>query len=57
MDIAALSNREGNVIGLMPHPERVYYNFQMMNDGNNYEKGTGQIFFDALYEYTKKLVS
>ncbi len=57
MDIAALSNRDGNVIGLMPHPERVYYNFQMMDDGKEYENGTGKIFFDALYEYTKKLTA
>jgi phosphoribosylformylglycinamidine synthase I len=55
MDIAALSNINGNVIGLMPHPERVYYNFQMMNDGIKHENGTGKLFFDALYEHTKKL--
>lgn len=55
MDIAGLTNREGNVIGLMPHPERVYYNFQMMNDGSQYKKGTGQIFFDSLFDYTEKL--
>jgi phosphoribosylformylglycinamidine synthase I len=55
MDIAGLTNREGNVIGLMPHPERVYYGFQMMNDGNQHKNGTGEIFFNSLYEYTKKL--
>jgi phosphoribosylformylglycinamidine synthase len=55
MDIAALSNKAGNVIGLMPHPERVYYNYQMMNDGKDHKNGTGQLFFDALFEYTQKL--
>ena len=55
MDIAALSNRSGNVIGLMPHPERVYYSYQLMHDGNVYEDGTGKLFFDSLYQYTRKL--
>ncbi len=55
MDIAGLTNKEGNIIGLMPHPERVYYGFQMMNDGNQHENGTGKAFFDALFEYTEKL--
>ncbi len=57
MDIAALSNRTGNVIGLMPHPERVYYNYQLMHDDKFYENGTGKLFFDSLYEYTEKLSS
>jgi phosphoribosylformylglycinamidine synthase len=55
MDIAGISNENGNVIGLMPHPERVYYNFQMMPDGHVHEKGTGEYFFKAIYNYTKKL--
>ncbi len=57
MDIAGLTNSSGNVIGLMPHPERVYYNFNMMHDGNINANGTGEIFFKALYEYTEKLMA
>jgi phosphoribosylformylglycinamidine synthase len=57
MDIASLSNKYGNVIGLMPHPERVYYNYQLMNDNIYHEKGTGEYFFKSLYDYTKNLVS
>jgi len=56
MDIASLSNKNGNVIGLMPHPERVYYNYQLMNDDIYHEKGTGEYFFKSLYNYTKNLV-
>ncbi len=56
MDIASLSNKYGNVIGLMPHPERVYYNYQLMNDNIYHENGTGEYFFKSLYSYTKDLV-
>ena len=27
-DIAALTNKNGNVLALMPHPERAFYHYQ-----------------------------
>jgi phosphoribosylformylglycinamidine synthase len=51
MDIAAITNPEGNVVGLMPHPERVYYPFQMMGKEMKGETGTGKDFFDSIVEY------
>ncbi len=56
MDISSLTNKNGNIIGLMPHPERVYYNYQMSPDGSMHEMGTGEYFFRSLYEYTRRLV-
>ena len=50
-DIAAITNPAGNVIGLMPHPERVYYNFQMMGNEKNDPNGTGKDFFDSVVDF------
>ncbi|MEM0155134.1 MAG: phosphoribosylformylglycinamidine synthase subunit PurQ [Thermoplasmataceae archaeon] len=54
LDTAAITNPEGNVVGLMPHPERVYYPFQMMGKEMTGERGTGKDFFDSIVEYTRK---
>ena len=37
-DIAALTNKNGNVLALMPHPERAFYHYQTPNWQNNYSK-------------------
>ena len=50
-DIAAITNTIGNVVGLMPHPERVYYNFQMMGNEKSDPNGTGKDFFDSVVDY------
>lgn len=55
--IAALSNREGNVVGLMPHSERVYYGFQTVGTEREREFGTGKLFYDSLVDYMKKMVT
>ena len=54
MDVAAITNSMGNVIGMMPHPERVYYNFQMMGNEKNDINGTGKDFFDSIVDFIKK---
>lgn len=51
MNIAGISNREGNVIGLMPHPERAYYGFQMAGAERASIYGPGKTFFDAIVRY------
>lgn len=54
LDIAAITNPDGNVVGLMPHPERVYYKFQMMDNDTWTGKSTGKDFFDSVVEYARK---
>jgi phosphoribosylformylglycinamidine synthase len=56
-NIAGICNREGNVFGLMPHPERVFYNFQHPdwtrdNGKNNY--GDGKDIFNSVVSYIEK---
>ena len=53
-NIASMTNEAGNVIGLMPHPERVYYPYQMMGEEKYLEFGTGKIFYDSLVDYIKE---
>jgi len=56
-NIAGICNREGNVFGLMPHPERVFFRFTHPDwtrepDG----PGDGRVVFESVMEYvTKKL--
>ena len=51
-NIAALSNTYGNAIGLMPHPERIYYTYQA---SEKLEPTAGKQFFDAVVAYSKSL--
>jgi len=55
-DIAGISNPEGNVLGMMPHPERVIDSTQQA-DWTRTGKGTGdgRIFFESIKEYTRKI--
>lgn len=55
--IASLTNPEGNVIGLMPHPERVYYGFQAIGPERENEFGTGKIFYDSIVRYMKSKIT
>ncbi len=56
-NIAGICNRDGNVFGLMPHPERVFFRFThpdwtRTTDG----PGDGRAVFESVIEYvTKKL--
>jgi len=56
-NIAGICNREGNVLGLMPHPERVFFRFTHPDwtrepDG----PGDGRAVFESVLDYvTKKL--
>lgn len=49
--IASLTNEHGNVIGLMPHPERIYYPYQAMCDDARKDQATGKLFYDSLISY------
>lgn len=55
-NIAGICNSIGNVFGMMPHPERVFYKFQHPDwtrkglDGD----GDGRAVFDSVVEYIEK---
>ena len=56
-NIAGICNRDGNVFGMMPHPERVFNRFQhpdwtQGNERNLY--GDGKAIFDSVVDYIEK---
>lgn len=54
-DIAGISGEYANVIGLMPHPERIYYGYQLSTDGRRRNmKPFGEIFFTALKKFVER---
>ncbi|MEM0240562.1 MAG: phosphoribosylformylglycinamidine synthase subunit PurQ [Candidatus Nezhaarchaeales archaeon] len=58
LDIAGICNKEGNVLGMMPHPERAYFGWQMPDwtsqDGPAIY-GDGRIIFESIVDYIKNL--
>ncbi|MBI4393440.1 MAG: phosphoribosylformylglycinamidine synthase subunit PurQ [Euryarchaeota archaeon] len=57
MNIAGLSNREGNVFGMMPHPERSFYKWMDPNwtrTGKAEGPGDGQAVFESVLRYAEK---
>ncbi|MCW4021070.1 MAG: phosphoribosylformylglycinamidine synthase subunit PurQ [Candidatus Bathyarchaeota archaeon] len=56
-DIAGICNPEGTVFGLMPHPERAYYGWQLP-DWTRLEKppkyGDGRLIFESVVEYVTR---
>lgn len=56
-DIAGICNPEKNVLGMMPHPERVVDGIQQADwTRKKTEKGDGRIFFESIREYSRVLV-
>ncbi|MBT3285179.1 phosphoribosylformylglycinamidine synthase I [Candidatus Bathyarchaeota archaeon] len=56
-DIAGISNPEGTVLGLMPHPERAYYGYLMpewTKKGAPEPYGDGFPFFKSIVEYIER---
>ncbi len=55
-DIAGISNPEGNVLGMMPHPERVIDGIQEADwTRTGREEGDGRIFFESIKEHANKI--
>jgi phosphoribosylformylglycinamidine synthase len=55
-NIAGICSPEGNVLGLMPHPERSFYGY-LHPDWTRREdgpQGDGRLFFESLLEYVTK---
>lgn len=56
-DIAGVCNPEGNVFGLMPHPERAYYGWQLPEWTRRSEMpkyGDGRLIFESTINYLMK---
>ena len=56
-DIAGICNPGGTVFGLMPHPERAFYGWQLPNWTKNetiQRFGGGKLIFESMIEYLKK---
>ncbi len=56
-NIAGICNRDGNVFGLMPHPERVFFKYTHPDWTRNPDgPGDGKAVFESVIDYvTKKL--
>lgn len=53
-DIAGICNPQGNVFGLMPHPERAFYGWQLPNwtrEERTPRYGDGKSIFESMIEY------
>ena len=54
-NIAAICNLEGNVFGMMPHPERVFYRYTHPDWTRVYkENGDGKAIFESVLEYIRR---
>ena len=56
-DIAGICNPEGNILGLMPHPERAFYHYLMpewTKKTKTDEYGDGKIFFESVVNFVEK---
>ncbi len=54
-NIAGLCNRDGNVFGLMPHPERVFFKFTHPDWTRNPDgDGDGRAVFESVLDYVSK---
>jgi phosphoribosylformylglycinamidine synthase len=56
-DIAGICNPEGTVFGLMPHPERAFYGWQLPDwtkTETSPQYGNGKLVFESMVEYLKK---
>jgi phosphoribosylformylglycinamidine synthase len=56
-DIAGICNPKGNVLGLMPHPERAYFGYLMpewTKKGHPLMYGDGHPFFKSIVEYVAR---
>ena len=52
-NIAGICNVKGNVFGLMPHPERVFWSYQHPDERSD-EYGDGKAVFESVIEYLKR---
>jgi phosphoribosylformylglycinamidine synthase len=53
-NIAGICNEQGTVLGMMPHPERVFYPYQHSDWTRTERKGDGRKIFESAIEYVQK---
>lgn len=53
-DIAGICNPEGNVLGLMPHPERVFEGYTNPDWTRSNNTGDGKRIFESVLEYIQE---
>jgi phosphoribosylformylglycinamidine synthase len=56
-DIAGICNPRGNVLGLMPHPERAFFGWQLPDYYRLVDKpdyGDGKLIFESVIEYIEE---
>jgi len=57
LDIAGICNPKGNVLGLMPHPERAYFGWQLpdwTSRGCVQEYGDGRLILESIVKYVEE---
>lgn len=52
-NIAGICNRLGNVLGMMPHPERAFYDYTCAKKETNFI-GDGKIIFESVLDYISR---
>ena len=50
-NIAAISNKQGNIMAIMPHPERASYNWQIPEAAKNNNKTNAIMIFESMKKY------
>ena len=50
-NIAAISNKEGNVMAMMPHPERASYNWQVPESPKDDKRTNAIRIFESMKNY------
>ena len=55
LDIAGISNPQGNVLGLMPHPENHIYNWQHPRHTRGETNGSGLKLFENGVKYASQI--
>ena len=53
-NIAGICNPDGNVFGMMPHPERAFFSYQHPDWMRTSVKGDGKAIFESVLEYIQK---
>ena len=53
-NIAGICNPEGNILGLMPHPERAFYKFLHSNTRGKDIYGDGKLIFDSMLNWLER---
>lgn len=55
-NIAAVSNKEGNIMALMPHPERSSYNWQLPDSPKDNKKTNAIKIFESMKKYIEEKI-